>query len=169
MIPATGVRPPLLIFAIVRAIAPVAGIPPKKGTTTLAIPLPINSVLELCLSPITPSATIAESNDSIAPNIAMVNAAGRTACAVEKNVSPSAKAGILNEGRPEGNSYKSPIVLIESTPAYFFKIHVTTVIMMIANNEPGIFFEILGVNAIIKMLSIPINNAHQLIFERFWK
>ena len=37
-IPATGVRPPLFIFAIVRAIAPVAGIPPKNGVAILAIP-----------------------------------------------------------------------------------------------------------------------------------
>ena len=31
MIPATGVLPPLLILVIVRAMAPVAGIPPKSG------------------------------------------------------------------------------------------------------------------------------------------
>ena len=78
MIPATGVRPPLLILVIVRAIAPVAGMPPKKGTTTFATPWAMSSVFELCLSPITPSATIADSKDSIAPNIAMVNAEGNS-------------------------------------------------------------------------------------------
>ena len=30
--PATGVRPPLVMLVIVRAMAPVTGIPPKKGT-----------------------------------------------------------------------------------------------------------------------------------------
>ena len=45
MMPATGVRPPLLILVMVLAMAPVAGIPPKIGVTTLAIPCAINSVL----------------------------------------------------------------------------------------------------------------------------
>ena len=57
MTPATGVRPPLLILVIVRAMAPVAGMPPNRGVTTLAIPWATSSWLELCLSPVTPSAT----------------------------------------------------------------------------------------------------------------
>jgi len=63
---------------MVRAIAPVAGIPPKKGTTILAAPWAINSVLELCLCPVTPSATVADNKDSMAPRMAMVKAAGRS-------------------------------------------------------------------------------------------
>ena len=77
IIPAIGVLPPLLMLVMVRAIAPVAGIPPKIGVTTLAIPWAISSVFESCLSPITPSATAAESKDSIAPNTAMVMATGK--------------------------------------------------------------------------------------------
>ena len=38
MIPAIGLRPPLFIFVIVLAIAPVAGIPPKIGEARLASP-----------------------------------------------------------------------------------------------------------------------------------
>ena len=76
--PATGVLPPLLMLVIVRAIAPVAGIPPKKGTTTFATPCAMSSVLELCLSPITPSATMADSRDSMAPSMAIVNAEGKS-------------------------------------------------------------------------------------------
>ena len=78
MIPAIGVIPPLLMFVIVRAIAPVTGIPPKIGETIFAAPCAINSVFELCLSPVTPSATVADSNDSIAPSIAIVKAAGNS-------------------------------------------------------------------------------------------
>ena len=63
--PATGVRPPLLMLVIVRAIAPVAGIPPKIGEARFASPWAISSVLELLRSPMTPSATVAESSDSI--------------------------------------------------------------------------------------------------------
>ena len=46
IIPAIGVLPPLLMLVMVRAIAPVAGIPPKIGVTTLATPCAINSVFE---------------------------------------------------------------------------------------------------------------------------
>ena len=46
MMPATGVRPPLLMLVIVRAMAPVAGIPPNSGDARLAMPWAISSVLE---------------------------------------------------------------------------------------------------------------------------
>jgi len=78
IIPAIGVRPPLLIFVIVRAMAPVTGIPPKNGTTMFATPCPISSVLELCWSPVTPSATVADNKDSIAPSMAIVKAGERS-------------------------------------------------------------------------------------------
>ena len=38
IIPDTGERPPLFIFVIVRAMAPVAGIPPNIGETMFAMP-----------------------------------------------------------------------------------------------------------------------------------
>ena len=65
MIPAIGVLPPLLIFVMVRAIAPVAGILPNRGAMILAAPCAISSVLESWRSPITPSATVADSSDWI--------------------------------------------------------------------------------------------------------
>ncbi len=40
----------------VRAMAPVAGMPPKRGETILAMPCATNSTLGLCLSPVMPSA-----------------------------------------------------------------------------------------------------------------
>ena len=72
--PATGVRPPLRTFAAVRAIAPVAEMPPKNGQKKFAIPWPMSSWFESWRSSIMPSATIAESSDSIAPSIAIVSA-----------------------------------------------------------------------------------------------
>ena len=38
MMPATGVLPPLLMFVMVLAIAPVAGMPPKSGLARFATP-----------------------------------------------------------------------------------------------------------------------------------
>src|SRR5699024_3437772 len=46
-IPENGLIAPLFIFVAVLAIAPVAGIPPKKGVTILAKPCPNNSRLDL--------------------------------------------------------------------------------------------------------------------------
>src|SRR5829696_4779802 len=71
VIPATGVRPPLRMFVAVRAMAPVAGIPPNSGATTLAAPCATSSRFDLWRVPIMPSATTAESNDSTAPSRAM--------------------------------------------------------------------------------------------------
>ena len=45
--PATGVRAPERILVAVRAIAPVAGIPPKSGEAILAIPCATSSTFEL--------------------------------------------------------------------------------------------------------------------------
>jgi len=53
---------------------PVAGIPPNNGAAMLATPWATSSMLERCRPPIMPSATTAESNDSIAPSMAIVNA-----------------------------------------------------------------------------------------------
>ena len=61
-------------LAAVRAIAPVAGIPPKRADIIFPIPCPINSAFDLCLLPIIPSETTAESKDSIAASIAIVKA-----------------------------------------------------------------------------------------------
>ena len=78
MIPATGVRPPFLMFVAVRAIAPVAGIPPKRGLAMFAIPWAISSVFESCFVPIIPSATTADSRDSIAARTAIEIAVGKS-------------------------------------------------------------------------------------------
>ncbi len=74
VIPATGVRPPFFTFVAVRAIAPVAGIPPNSGDAIFATPCATSSMLERWRPPIMPSATTAESSDSMPASNAMVNA-----------------------------------------------------------------------------------------------
>ena len=64
------------MLVMVRAMAPVTGMPPKKGTVRLARPWPISSVLLSVREPVTPSATVAESRLSMAPSTAMVKAEG---------------------------------------------------------------------------------------------
>ena len=72
--PATGVRPPFLTFVAVRAMAPVAGMPPKIGDAMFATPCATSSMFERWRPPIMPSATTAESSDSIAASSAIVKA-----------------------------------------------------------------------------------------------
>ena len=95
--PAIGVLPPLCTFVTVLAIVPVAGMPPKNGLTKLAMPCAINSWLGWWRSWIMPSATLAQSSDSIEPSKARVRAGMMTNCAV------SQLTGIhWKWGRPEG-------------------------------------------------------------------
>ena len=132
MMPAIGVRPPLLIFVMVRAMAPVAGIPPKIGEAMFAIPCPISSVFELWWSPMTPSATVADSSDSIAPRTAMVTA-GPTSPLTVSHVS----SGTTAPGSVELMLKRSPMVSTLVTPAYCFSSRTATVMMIMATSEPG--------------------------------
>ena len=67
-----------LKFAAVRAMAPVAGTPPKNMLKMLATPSPISSALELWLSPLMPSTTVALSKDSTPARKAIVKPLGKT-------------------------------------------------------------------------------------------
>ena len=57
-------------------MAAVAVMPPKKGAQHVAEPLPQQLAIELCLRPVMPSSTTAQSRDSMAPSMAMEKAAG---------------------------------------------------------------------------------------------
>ena len=71
--PAIGLFPPARMFVTVRAIVPVAGMPPKIGATMLATPCAINSWFESCFGPsVRLSAMRAHSSDSMAPSNAIV-------------------------------------------------------------------------------------------------
>ena len=91
--PATGVRPPLFTLVAVRAMAPVAGMPPNSGEATLATPWAISSMLERCRPPIMPSATTADSSDSMAPSAAMAMAGPTSARIWAREVEGSVSRG----------------------------------------------------------------------------
>jgi len=82
--PEIGPTAPDRMLVAVRAMVPVTGIPPNRIEPILAVPCATSSQFERCLRPDMPSATTAESNDSIAPRSAMAAASGRTACALAK-------------------------------------------------------------------------------------
>ena len=135
--PATGVRPPLVMLVIVRAMAPVTGMPPKNGTTTFATPWPISSVLQSVFDPVAPSATVADSSDSMAPSIAMVNADGRRALMVAMLMSMECGDGIV----PDRLWKRSPIVSTPSSPQYSCMAHTAAVTTIMASSAPGRRFD----------------------------
>ena len=77
--PETGLRAPALTFVAVRATVPVTQMPPNRPDAILATPCPTSSQLERWRRPVMPSATTAESSDSIAPSSANEIAFGSTA------------------------------------------------------------------------------------------
>ena len=95
--PAIGLVAPLLTLVTVRAMVPVAGMPPKNGVTKFAIPCAINSWFGLCRSPIMPSATRAHSRDSIAPRNASVSVGTN-----RKRAESQENAGHCRPGRVDG-------------------------------------------------------------------
>ena len=80
-----GERAPARMFVAVRASAPVAAMPPKKGATRLPMPRPTSSALGSCRLPVMPSAMTAESRDSMAPSMAMAKAEAASCFTVSKS------------------------------------------------------------------------------------
>ena len=73
-------RAPVRTLTAVRAMAAVAGMPPKSGTTRLAMPWPNSSRSGSCRSPtLMPSATVAESRLSSAASAATATAGSSSA------------------------------------------------------------------------------------------
>jgi hypothetical protein len=105
--PATGERAPARTLVTVRAIVPVAGSPPKAGTTMLAMPCAISSWFGSWRgSVVRLSATRAHRSDSTAPSSAMVSVGMKSCCALLQ-----LKGGSASTGRPCGMPPKrEPIV-----------------------------------------------------------
>ncbi len=107
-IAATGDRPPDRKFVAVRAMAPVAGMPPKNGVTTLPTPSAISSASGSCRVPAIPSAITADSSDSIPPSMATANAPDdRSRSVCHDSVSapppgPAARHGSIGNGGSDG-------------------------------------------------------------------
>ncbi len=81
------------MLVAVRAIAPVAGMPPNSGETMLATPWATSSMFDRCRPPIMPSATTAESSDSMAPRAAMASAGPTSSRSSAKEIEGSTGTG----------------------------------------------------------------------------
>ena len=71
---AIGERAPERTLVAVRAMAPVAGMPPKNGVTMLPMPSASSSASGSCRVPAIPSAITADSSDSMPPSMATAKA-----------------------------------------------------------------------------------------------
>ena len=109
--PATGPWAPARTLVAVRAMVPVTQKPPKRPEATLATPWPTSSVFERWRRPVMPSATTAESSDSIEPRSAKLKAAGSTAWTLAQLTSGSAGAG-----KPSGMPPKAVPMVATSQP-----------------------------------------------------
>ena len=104
--PETGPCAPARTLVAVRAIVPVTQMPPNSAEPMLAKPCATSSQLERCRRPVMPSATTAESSDSIAPSSVKAMASGSTACMAARS-----KAGSAGRGSERGMPPKRvPIV-----------------------------------------------------------
>ncbi len=100
--PATGEVAPERMLVTVRAMVPVAGMPPKYGTTKLAMPCAISSWLGLCRGrPESWSATRAHSSDSTAPSNASVSVGATSRRTVAHEKSGNANVGRLGAMAPK--------------------------------------------------------------------
>ena len=152
--PATGVRAPFFTFVAVRAIAPVAGMPRKNGETIFAMPCAISSWFESCLSSIIPSATTADSSDSIAARIAIVTA-GMSNCFISEN----SNSGIVKAGNEFGISPN----LAKTVGVLKPEIDTRIVVIKIAPSMPGTRLRhALGQYAIISMETTPTSSVRRL-------
>jgi hypothetical protein len=95
---AMGDRAPARMFVAVRASAPVAAMPPKNGARMLPSPRPTSSALGSCFLPVMPSAMTAERSDSIAPSIAIANAAHRARGRVAERERRAPHGSVAAEG-----------------------------------------------------------------------
>ena len=130
-IPATGDVAPRRMLVAVRAIAPVAGMPPKSGTTRLARPWATSSTSGLCRSPHMLSATTAESRLSIAASIATVNAEGKSG-----RIRSARNSGSASAGSPVG----MPPNLVPIVPTWMPAKTQAMVVATRAMIMPGSFF-----------------------------
>ena len=138
--------------------------PPKMGEAMLAMPWAISSVLESWRSPMTPSATAADSNDSMAPSTAMVMATGNRFFTASQ-----LRVGTVASGKAAWMLKRSPIVSMQVMPPYCLRHHTATVTRTMATNEPGIFFENFGVTAMMKMLTTLTMKFHQFTVSKWSK
>ena len=115
-------------------------------------------------SPMTPSATAADSRLSMAPSMAMVRAGDTRLLMVAHVISGTCASGScpLIEKR-------SPMVSMLSTPANCLSSSATTVIRMMAMSDPGIFLLNLGVMEMTTTLTTPMRAHQGSMVSKLWK
>ncbi len=150
MMPATGVCAPFLMFVAVRAMAPVAGMPPKSGEAMFATPWATSSMFERCLRPVIPSATTAERSDSMPASSAM-EMAGETICgSLLQSIWGRCSVGGVLETAPNLLPIVSTGRLNRGTRA---------VVAMMATSEPGTRLVTRGQKTTIRRVRMPISGS----------
>ena len=158
VMPATGVRPPFLTFAAVRAMAPVAGMPPKSAEPMLPTPCATSSMLLRWCELIMLSATTQDRSDSMAARMAMVMPFGSWSLS-----SSTLSWGTWSVGRLLPMVYRSPMVL-----ACIPRPLTMPIPTMSATRDPGILPLTLGQRKRMARHTAPTARACQFAVTMFW-
>ena len=145
------------MLAAVRAIAPVAGMPPNNADAIFPAPCATNSISERCFPLIMPSATTQESRDSIAASTAMVNAFGTAAFTVSK----------VTDGRWKDGSALLMVYRFPMVDTFNGRNCTINIPAMTAIRDPGIFLKTIGDTIRIARLTAPTSTAAQLMVPTF--
>ena len=156
--PATGVLPPFFTFAAVRAMAPVAGIPPNSTEPMLPTPCATSSMLLRWCELIMLSATTQDRSDSIAARMAMVMPLGSWSASRS-----TLSWGMRNSGRSLLMTYRSPMVL-----TCMPKPLTRAIPAMSATRDPGMRSLTLGQANRMARQTAPTTNACQLAVPMLW-
>ena len=79
------------------------------------------------------------------------------------------KLGTTASGNSDWMVKRSPMVSMQVMPPYIFIRYTAIVTTTMATNEPGIFFENLGVTAMMMILMMLTIVFHQLMLPKWWK
>ena len=112
----------------------------------------------MVLLPVTPSATVADSSDSMAPSTAMVKAEGSSRLMVAMLSSKPRGRGISVLMVPK----RSPMVWT-AKPSMPLRKYVAAVTVMMAMSAPGSLFDIFGVNIIMSSDTRPTASVGRLM------
>ena len=153
--PAMGVRPPLFTLAAVRAMAPVAGMPPNSTEPMLPTPCATSSMLQRWWPEIMESATTHDSSDSMAARMAMVMPLANSS----RNKS-RLSWGNCSVGRPASMVYRSPMVLTCRPNADTMAAPTIT-----ATSEPGMRLDTFGHSIRMARHTTPTSTACQFTVE----
>ena len=160
MMPVRRVCCPALMATLVRAMAAVAGTPPKNGMTMLPTPWAISSRSALRGSPFMFPAEAPHSSDSIMPSAAMEKAGASRPVTLPSSMPPS-------DSRAAGSSVRG--MAPTTATSHFRKALRMSTTMRDASDDGNTACHFFGQTIMNSTTNRPIAVVRQLGWKPFWK